>query len=150
MLAVFCFFLHATAGLTIQSMLLPKVSCLSFARLRPSYALDPHFSDPVVITEVASIALLNRWTKFRQYSTNAVKIKTQNVEWTRLLAKLASKQSHNISPSSTFVFTFTFALRLLNFSSKPRCDICTVPEVTCHRCILLIASVQWLDRRKNG
>lgn len=131
MLAVFCFFLRATAGPTVQFLLFPKVSCLSFARLRPSYALDPQFSDLVVITEVASITLLNRSTKCRQYSTNAVKLKTQIAEWTRQLAKLASKRVQVVPPFNAFIFFFTLALRLPNFSSEPRCDICALGSPNC-------------------
>ena len=76
MLAVSCSFSHATAGLTIQFQFqfFLKVSCLSFERLRPSYALDPHISDHVAMTEVACITLSNRSIKYRQYSSNAVKI----------------------------------------------------------------------------
>lgn len=74
MLAVSCFFSHATAGLMIQLMHLLKVLCFLLARLRPSCALDPHVSDHVVITKVASIMLLNRSIKYKQYASNSVKL----------------------------------------------------------------------------
>ena len=66
MLAVSCMFLRATAGVMIQFLHLLKVLCLSFARLRPGYALDPHISDQFFCMVVASITLLNRWIKYNQ------------------------------------------------------------------------------------
>lgn len=54
MLALSCSFSHATAGLMVQFLYLLKVLSLSFARLRPSYALDYHVSDALVIMKVAS------------------------------------------------------------------------------------------------
>lgn len=63
--ALFCFFSHATADPVIKVLYLLKVFCLSFARLRLSYAMDPYVSDHVVIMEVASITLLNRSIKYQ-------------------------------------------------------------------------------------
>ena len=59
-------FLHATAGVTNQFLHFLKVLCLSFARLRPGYALDPHISDHLICMVVASIMLLNRRIKYNQ------------------------------------------------------------------------------------
>lgn len=74
MLAMSIFFPHATAGLLTRFLCLLKVLCLSFARLRPSYALDPYVSDLVTLTKAASDTLLNRSIKCKRYSSNAVKI----------------------------------------------------------------------------
>lgn len=82
MLAVSYFFLHA---IMIQSLHLLKVLCLSFARRRPSYVTDPHISDHVVITIVASITLLNRWIKYKQHSSNAFKFEIQYAKWSSRL-----------------------------------------------------------------
>ena len=68
MLALSCSFSHATAGLMIQFLCLLKVLCLSFARLRPSYALDSRVYDPVVIMKVASSTIL----KIDRSNTNIV------------------------------------------------------------------------------
>ena len=57
MLAVFSFFSRAMASVTVQFLYLLKVSCLPIEGLRSSYALDPHFSDLVVIPSLASILL---------------------------------------------------------------------------------------------
>ena len=60
-------FLHATAGVMIQFLHFLKVLCLSFARLRPGYALDPSYiSDHLFCMVVASITLLNRRIKYNQ------------------------------------------------------------------------------------
>ena len=66
MLAMSCMFLHATAGVMIQFLHFLKVLCLSFARLRPGYVLDPHISDHLFCMVVASITLLNRRVKYNQ------------------------------------------------------------------------------------
>lgn len=105
MLAVSCFFSHATAGLTIQLVHLLKVSCIFFARLRPSCALDPHVSDHVVVTKVASHMLLNRSIKYKQYSSNAVKSVIRNAEGPLRLAKLVSVSVQVLSPSISFTLT---------------------------------------------
>ena len=62
-----------------------KVLCLSSARRRPSYALDPHSWDHMVVKKVASIMLLNRSTIPLGY----FKTETSNTEWLSRLAKLA-------------------------------------------------------------
>ena len=67
MMAMSCFFSHAMAGDMIQFVRLLKVLCLFFAMLKPGYGLDPHISDHMAITKVASIAPLNRWIKCRKY-----------------------------------------------------------------------------------
>lgn len=90
MLAVSCFFPHATAGLVVQFLHFLKVLCLSFARLMPSYALDPRISDHVVIMEVVRITRLIRSIKYKQYSSNAVQSVVQIAEWPPRLAKLVS------------------------------------------------------------
>ena len=59
-------FLHAKAGAMIYFLHLLKVLCLSYARLRPGYALDPHISGHLFCIIVASITLLNRWIKYNQ------------------------------------------------------------------------------------
>lgn len=76
MLALSFSFSHATAGLMIQFLCLLKVLCLSFARLRPSYALD-HISDHEVIMKVASSTLMNRSIKYKHCFSNAIKTGTK-------------------------------------------------------------------------
>lgn len=102
MLAVSYFFSHATAGFIDLFLHLLKVLCMFFARPRPSFALDPPVSDHVVIMKVASITLLNRSIKYKQYCSNAVQIELQSAEWPSRLAKLASNQIQAVSPSITF------------------------------------------------
>ena len=143
MLAVSCFFLHA---IMIQSLHLLKVLCLSFARRRPSYVTDPHISDHVVITKVASITLLNRWITYKQYSSNAFKFEVQDAKWPSRLDKLVSIQIQVVSLS-------------LTRPSTPRPPISSaehilIPEPLISKrqsiAALFIAPLQWLDRRKNG
>lgn len=80
MLAVPYFFSYAMAELTIERLHLLKVSCLSFARLRLSYALDPHISDHEVIIKTASITLSNRSIEYKPYFPNAVKNETSGFD----------------------------------------------------------------------
>ena len=65
--AVSSLFSHATAGFTIQLLRHLKVSCLSWVRPRRNYALDPHISDHVIMTKIASITLSNRSIKYNKY-----------------------------------------------------------------------------------
>ena len=74
--ALFVLFSLATADFTIQFLPFLKVSCLSFANPRPSCTLDPHISDHVVITKIASAMLSNRLIKYRIYSSYYIVIKT--------------------------------------------------------------------------
>lgn len=77
MLAMPCFLLHATAGIMLQFLHFLKVLCLSFVRLMPIYALDPHISDHMVIMRVFSIRLLIRTIKYKPYSSNTVQSGTK-------------------------------------------------------------------------
>ena len=77
MLALSISFSHATAGRMIQFLCLLKVLCLSFARLRPSYALDHYLSDHKVIMKVASITLMNRSIKYKHCFSTAIKTGTE-------------------------------------------------------------------------
>ena len=146
MLAVSCFFSHATAGRTIQIMHLLKVSCFVFARLRPSCALDPHVSDRVFITNVASHTLLNRSIKYKQYFSNAVQIVIQTPKWAPRLAKLVSIPINAVSSSITFTLTPRHPISSTGLGP----DFSSLAfQITSYCCILFIASLQWPDRRKN-
>lgn len=80
MLALFFSFSHATAGRMIQFVCLLKVLCLSFARLRPSCALDHYVSDHEVIMKVASSTLMNRSIKYKHCFLECYQCRYQNNE----------------------------------------------------------------------
>ena len=82
MLAVSWSILHAMTGLTIRFSFLLKVLCLSFARLGLVYAWTSHVSDHLIVMEVATIMLLNRTIKYKQFSSHAVKFGIPVAKWT--------------------------------------------------------------------
>ena len=77
MLAVSCSILHAMTGLTIRFLILLKVLCLSFTRLRLVYAWNIRVSDQLIVMEVATIMLLNRTIKYRKFSSHTIKFGIQ-------------------------------------------------------------------------